>query len=41
MTYPVGQVVGDLHGPTSCRDIVRGMLEEFADSVDRLSAIVS
>jgi NAD(P)H-dependent flavin oxidoreductase YrpB (nitropropane dioxygenase family) len=41
MTYPVGQVVGDLHEPTSCRDIVRGMLEEFADSVDRLSAIVS
>jgi NAD(P)H-dependent flavin oxidoreductase YrpB (nitropropane dioxygenase family) len=40
MTYPVGQVVGDLHEPTSCRDIIRGMLEEFADCVDRLNAIV-
>jgi NAD(P)H-dependent flavin oxidoreductase YrpB (nitropropane dioxygenase family) len=40
MTYPVGQVVGDLHQQTSCRAIVRSMLEEFVDSVDRLNAIV-
>jgi NAD(P)H-dependent flavin oxidoreductase YrpB (nitropropane dioxygenase family) len=41
MTYPVGQIVGDLKEQTSCRDVVRGMLEEFAGCVERFNAIVS
>jgi len=41
MTYPVGQLVGDLREQTSCRDVVRGMLEEFADCLERLNAIVA
>ena len=40
MTYPVGQLVGDLREQTSCRDVVRGMLEEFTDCLERLKTIV-
>lgn len=41
MTYPVGQLVGDLRAPTATRDVVRGMLEEFVDTLERLNAIVA
>jgi NAD(P)H-dependent flavin oxidoreductase YrpB (nitropropane dioxygenase family) len=39
MTYPVGQIVGDMAGDTTVRDVVRGMLEEFSDAVERLQRI--
>lgn len=37
LTYPVGQIVGDMREQTATRDVVRGMLEEFVDAVDRLN----
>jgi NAD(P)H-dependent flavin oxidoreductase YrpB (nitropropane dioxygenase family) len=41
MTYPVGQIVGDMTGETSVRDVVQGMLEEFLESVERLNQLVA
>ncbi len=40
MTYPVGQLVGDLRGPTTTRAVVQGMLEEFVESIERLNACI-
>lgn len=37
LTYPVGQIVGDLRAPTSVREIVRGMLDEMLGARDRLN----
>lgn len=41
MSYPVGQIVGDMKGETSVRDVVQGMLEEFLDSVEQLNTLLS
>jgi NAD(P)H-dependent flavin oxidoreductase YrpB (nitropropane dioxygenase family) len=38
MSYPVGQLVGDLKGPTTTRAVIHGMLEEFLDSVEQLKS---
>jgi len=40
MSYPVGQLVGDLKGPTTTRAVIHDMLEEFLDSVERLKSCV-
>jgi len=39
LTYPVGQIVGDLRGPSSVREIVYGMMEEMLSARDRLDAM--
>lgn len=41
MSYPVGQIVGDMRHETSVRQIVYDMLNEFIESTERLSALVS
>lgn len=40
VTYPVGQVVGDMHGEQAVRQVVQGMLEEFVESVERLGELL-
>lgn len=37
LTYPVGQIVGDLRASTSVREIVRGMLDELLGARERLN----
>jgi NAD(P)H-dependent flavin oxidoreductase YrpB (nitropropane dioxygenase family) len=39
MTYPVGQIVGDMLEETTVREVVYGLLEEFLQSVERLQSI--
>lgn len=41
MTYPVGQIVGDMHAETSVREVVHGLLEEFLISVERLQTLIT
>lgn len=36
VTYPVGQIVGDMTQETSVRQVVEGMLHEFLESKERL-----
>lgn len=40
LTYPVGQIVGDLRAPTSVRDIVYGMMEEMLGASERLNTMM-
>lgn len=40
MTYPVGQIVGDLRGPTTTRGVILDMLEEFVEAVEALSECI-
>lgn len=40
LTYPVGQIVGDMHAETSVREVVRGMLEELLESKERLDSLL-
>ncbi len=40
LTYPAGQIVGDLHEETTVRQVVYDMLAEFSDTMDRLNAAV-
>lgn len=40
MSYPVGQIVGDMQHESSVRQVVIGMLEEFVESVSSLSALL-
>ena len=40
MSYPVGQVVGDMTHETSVRQVVMDMLDEFVDSAHSLSALM-
>ncbi|MEX3967867.1 nitronate monooxygenase [Paraburkholderia sp. EG286B] len=39
LTYPVGQIVGDMNAETSVRQVVQEMLEELVESKDRLDRI--
>jgi NAD(P)H-dependent flavin oxidoreductase YrpB (nitropropane dioxygenase family) len=39
MTYAVGQIVGDMAEETSVRRVIQGMLEEFADAIERLNRL--
>lgn len=40
MSYPVGQVVGDMTGETTVKEIVYGLLNEFLDATERLHRLV-
>lgn len=40
LTYPVGQVVGDMKADTTVRQVIHDMLDEFADAVERLNGLV-
>lgn len=40
LTYPVGQIVGDMHHETSCRQVISDLLSEFADATERLNDLV-
>lgn len=39
MSYPVGQIVGDMAHETSVRQVVQSMLEEYLESVERLHSV--
>lgn len=41
ISYPVGQLVGDMTYENTVRDVVQGMLEEFVESVERLNALIA
>lgn len=40
MSYPVGQIVGDMQSETSVRQVVMSMLEEFVDAAGSLLALL-
>lgn len=40
LTWPVGQIVGDMTQETSVREVVQGLLEEFLDATERLQQLV-
>ncbi len=39
LTYPVGQIVGQMSHETSCRTVIQDLLTEFADATERLNAL--
>jgi NAD(P)H-dependent flavin oxidoreductase YrpB (nitropropane dioxygenase family) len=39
LTYPVGQIVGDMTSETTVRQVVREMLEELVESKERLDRL--
>jgi len=39
LTYPIGQLVGDMNEETSVRQVVQGMLEELAETRERLERV--
>ena len=40
LTYPVGQVVGDMKHETTCRQVIEDMLGEFVDATERLGGLL-
>jgi len=40
LTYPVGQIVGDIHAETSVREVVHEMLLELLESKERLDRLL-
>jgi hypothetical protein len=40
VTYFVGQVVGQMNVAMSSRDVVRGMVEEYLDTMERMNGLV-
>ena len=40
VTYPVGQIVGDMRQEQTVRQVVYDMLTEFAESAERLGKLV-
>ena len=40
LTYPVGQIVGDMRAETSVREVVREMLGELVDTKERLDRLL-
>jgi hypothetical protein len=40
VTYFVGQVVGQMNMPKSSRDVVREMVEEFLDAMERVNGLL-
>jgi len=40
LTYPVGQIVGDMHAETSVREVVHEMLLELLESKERLDSLL-
>ena len=41
VTYFVGQVVGQMNVAMSSRDVVRGMVEEYLDAIERMNGLVA
>jgi hypothetical protein len=41
LTYPVGQIVGDMRAETSVRNVVHEMLLELLDSKERLDRLLA
>ncbi|MFT3754430.1 MAG: nitronate monooxygenase [Pseudoxanthomonas sp.] len=39
ITYPVGQIVGDMKSETSCRQIIEDMLNEYVDATESLNQL--
>ncbi len=39
LTYPVGQIVGEMAHETSCRQVIFEMLDEFVDAMERINHI--
>lgn len=40
LTYPVGQLVGDIHEQSSVKDVIYGMMNELLESHERISSFV-
>ena len=40
LTYPVGQLVGDMNAETSVRQVVQGMLNELDETKSRLDQVL-
>ncbi len=40
LTYPVGQLVGDMNEESSVRQVVQDMLQELAETKERLDAML-
>lgn len=40
LTYPVGQIVGDMRSETTCRQVVEDMLGEFIEATERLGELL-
>ena len=40
LTYPVGQIVGDMRAETSVRNVVHDMLVELLDAKERLDGLL-
>nr|WP_180203585.1 nitronate monooxygenase [Pseudomonas sp. SbOxS1]NYU03312.1 nitronate monooxygenase [Pseudomonas sp. SbOxS1] len=41
LTHPVGQIVGDMHGETTVKEIFYDLLSDFLDSAERLATLVA
>lgn len=39
LTYPVGQIVGQMQHETTCRQLIYDLLDEYVEAVSRLNAI--
>lgn len=39
LTYPVGQIVGDMKQETSCRQIIEELMTEYVESIEHLSQL--
>ena len=40
LSYPIGQVVGQMNQETTVRQVIHDMLSEFADAADRFSSLL-
>ena len=40
LSWPVGQIVGDMKETLSVRQVIQGMLEEYAESLERMHSVV-
>jgi NAD(P)H-dependent flavin oxidoreductase YrpB (nitropropane dioxygenase family) len=39
LTYPVGQIVGEMRHESTCRQVIHELLDEYVEAVDRLYSI--
>jgi len=40
LTYPVGQIVGDIRDTRTCRQVIYDMVEEFVAAQERVAALM-
>ena len=40
LSWPVGQIVGDMKETLSVRQVIQGMLEEYAESLEHMNSVV-